>query len=92
MPSENAQGVDVICVIVPTEELIQNCKKDLNKIREQMMPEIQLLIQELSDYKRPVRYVFSLEPLDITSSAKVKRDQVRSKLKRLDDRPGISPA
>lgn len=71
---------DIVAVIVPKEELINNVSDDveLNKI---VREEVKILSNQLASYKRPINIVVVKEPLPKTTTIKIKRRDVKELVK-----------
>ena len=69
---------EVAAVIVPKEELYQQHSDD--EVEKMVRDEVKLLSQKLTQYKRPSNVIIRKEPLERTTTRKVKRKEVQKVL------------
>ncbi len=69
---------EVAAVIVPKEELYQKYSNE--EVEKMIKDEVKLLSQRLTQYKRPSEVVVRREPLERTTTRKVKRKEVQKAL------------
>ncbi len=69
---------EVAMVVVPKEELYEEHSED--DVKKLVMDEIKLLGQKLTQYKRPSNVIIRREPLERTTTRKVKRNEVKKLL------------
>lgn len=69
---------EVAAVVVPKEELYQQYSE--HEIEKMIRDEVKLLSQKLTQYKRPSNIVVRKEPLERTTTRKVKRKEVQKVL------------
>lgn len=66
---------EVAAVIVPAEELYREHTDE--EVKKLIMNEVKLLCQQLTQYKRPSSVIIRKEPLERTTTRKVKRNEVK---------------
>ncbi|MBS4760061.1 MAG: AMP-binding protein [Clostridium sp.] len=71
---------DIVAVIVPSQQLIDNCVNDeiLDKC---VRDEVKRLSLHLAAYKRPVNIIVNKDPLPKTTTRKIKRKEVKELVK-----------
>lgn len=65
------------CIIVPTEECIQEHGNDLEKLRAEVNSELSKLRDRLASYKWPQRFCVRLDELPKTTTKKIARSKVK---------------
>jgi len=66
---------EVAAVVVPREELYEN--RSEKEVEELIFAEVKMLSQKLTQYKRPSNVIVRREPLERTTTRKVKRNEVK---------------
>ncbi len=66
---------EVVAVVVPVQELY--LEKDEKEVEALILAEVKMLSQKLTQYKRPSNIIIRREPLERTTTKKVKRNEVK---------------
>jgi len=69
---------EVAAVIVPKEELFEG--RSFEEVEKMIRDEVKLLSQRLTQYKRPSDIIVRREPLERTTTRKVKRKEIQKAL------------
>ncbi len=81
---KTAEGNDfVVAVVLPTDAEIAAAGTDTNAFEQKITEDVTRRLEVLSTYKRPNKIIVRTQPFPMTTTMKIKRDEVAKELKRM---------